>query len=164
MSNGTPYDRQLPNGPRIGLATACGVGCLPQHTQRNRFYTQNQSPPPHDWVTRVHRALTKKTGSRASLCRPRPPLRLRVTLRGNRQTTRTRIHLSPPRPTKKGNQRQQILIYWIYPVFFAPPSSSESKSWQLKAKVIDFAKASIQKTFRKRFEYGLEYEFQPMRM
>ena len=90
------------------------------HQQKPILYP-GPIPPPHDWVTRVHRALTKKTGSRASLCRTRPPLRLRVTSRGNRQTTRTRIHLSPPRPTKKGNRRQQILIYWIYPVFFAPP-------------------------------------------
>ncbi len=37
--------------------------------------------------------------------------------RGNRQTTRTRIHISPPRSPEKDNRRLQILIYWNCPLF-----------------------------------------------
>ena len=40
--------------------------------------------------------------------------------RGNRQTTRTRIHISLPRPTENGDRRQQILCYWTNPRFISP--------------------------------------------
>ena len=41
--NGTPYDRQWSNGPRIGLGTVFGDGDIPQNTRSNRFYTHGQS-------------------------------------------------------------------------------------------------------------------------
>ena len=91
----------------------------PTEHQEKPIFRPWPIPRPHDWVTRVNRALTKRSGSRASLCRPRPPLRLRVMARSNRQTTRTRIHISPPRPTENGDRRQQILCYWTYPRFIS---------------------------------------------
>ena len=87
-------------------------------------------PRPNDRVTRVNRALTKRSGSRASLCRPRPPLRLRVMARGNRQATRTRIHISPPKPTETGDRRQQILSYWTYPRFISPTKQQMNDQYE----------------------------------
>ena len=58
-------------------------------------------------------SLDKKgTGSRRSLCRSRPPLRLSVMATGNRKTIWTRIHISTPRTTEKVTGRLQMLIFW----------------------------------------------------
>ena len=68
----------------------------------------------------MNRALTKKEleSVQVAVVRGRP-FRIGVMAKGNRQTTRTRTHISPLRPPEKDNRRQQFLKYYSYRIFFA---------------------------------------------
>ena len=82
-------------------------------------------PPPHDWVTRVHRALTKKSR------KPCKPLSSEAAptaqSHGKRQPPNNAD--SNPRFAPGGRPKtaidDSILNYWTHPFFFAPNINSE---------------------------------------